>query len=396
MRGSLEEAERDAEDACEELMACRPLMAGVAYHELGEVRRRRGDLDGARTAFGRALEMGFDPQPGLALLRLDEGDTAGALATINRRMADRDAFTQEGRALLLPAQVTIAISAGAPAVSRAALAELDEVAAECGATSILASAAASVGALALAEQRADDAIAPLREAWRQWCELGARFEAAQVRVLLGRAYAQTGDPAAARMELEGARATFAELGAPVEEDRVERLLAELAPGVRETNTFVFTDIVDSTRLVEVVGDEGWDSLSSWHDRTLRECITDHRGREIKHEGDGFFIAFASPRSAVDFAIALQRRLLEHRRDHGFAPSVRIGIHAAEATRRGGDFFGQGVHVAARVAGASDAGEILATAATMATLGESSIVSEPRALALKGVLEPVEIVQVNWR
>jgi class 3 adenylate cyclase len=292
--------------------------------------------------------------------------------------------------------VTIAISAGASAVSRAALAELDEVAAECGATSILASAAAARGALALAEQRVYDAIAPLREAWRQWCELGARFEAAQVRVLLAEAYAQTGDPAAARMELEGARATFAELGAPVEENRVQRLLAELAPGVRETNTFVFTDIVDSTRLVELVGDEGWDSLSSWHDRTVRECIASHRGREIKHEGDGFFIAFPHPRSAVDFAIALQRRLLEHRRDHGFAPSVRIGIHAAEATRRGGDFFGQGVHVAARVAGASDAGEILATAATMASLGDGDLVSEPRPLALKGVLEPVEVVQLRWR
>jgi hypothetical protein len=92
MRGSLAEAERDAQDACEELLGWAPRWAGWAYHELGEVRRRRGDLQGARTAFGRALDVGFDPQPGLALLRLDEADPGGALAAINRRMADRDAF----------------------------------------------------------------------------------------------------------------------------------------------------------------------------------------------------------------------------------------------------------------------------------------------------------------
>ena len=112
MRGSLVEAERDALDACEELLAWAPRFAGWAYHELGEVRRRRGNLPGARSAFGRALEVGFDPQPGLALLRLDEGDPAGALAAINRRMADRDAFTQESRILLLASQIAVALAAG--------------------------------------------------------------------------------------------------------------------------------------------------------------------------------------------------------------------------------------------------------------------------------------------
>lgn len=113
MSGSLAEAERDAEVACEELLGWAPRWAGWAYHELGEVRRRRGDLEGARAAFGRALDVGFDPQPGLALLRLDEADPAGALSAINRRMADRDAFTQESRALLLPAQVSIALASDA-------------------------------------------------------------------------------------------------------------------------------------------------------------------------------------------------------------------------------------------------------------------------------------------
>jgi class 3 adenylate cyclase len=396
MRGSLAEAERDAREACEELLAWAPRYAGWAYHELGEVRRRRGDLEGAHIAFRRALDVGFDPQPGLALLRLDEADPAGALAAINRRMTDRDAFTQESRALLLPAQVTIALAAGDLNLARAALSELDEAAAQCDTTAILGSASVARGALALAEGQPSDAIVALREGWRLWCDLGARFEAAQTRALLGQAYAETGDQAAARQEWEGARATFAELGAPLEEQRVHRRLAGMVPGVREIQTFMFTDIVDSTRLVELLGDDGWDSLLSWHDRTLRERLAAHQGREIKHEGDGLFIAFPDPRAALDCAIALHRTLEEHRREHGFAPRVRIGIHAAEATRRGGDFFGQGIHVAARVAAAGGAGQILVTAATMTAADGNYLASEPKSLALKGVAEPVDIVELSWR
>jgi class 3 adenylate cyclase len=396
MRGSLAEAERDAQDACDELISWAPRYAGWAYHELGEVRRRRGNLPDARAAFGKALDLGFDPQPGLALLRLDEGDPAGALGAINRRMADRDVFTQEGRVLLLPAQITVALAAGDLGVARAALSELEEAAAQCGAIAVVASASVARGALALAEGRAVDAIAPLREGWRQWCEVAAPFDAAQTRTLLGQAYAQTGDQSAARLELEGAQATFAALGAPFEERRLARVLVSFAAGVREIQTFVFTDIVDSTRLAELLGDDGWNSLLSWHDRTVRACLTEHRGREIKHEGDGFFIAFPDPRSALDSAITLQRTLDEHRREHGFAPRVRIGVHAAEAMRRGGDFFGQGVHAAARVAAAATAGQILTSAATVAQAGGGYSPLKPQELELKGFAEPLEVVELDWR
>jgi class 3 adenylate cyclase len=332
----------------------------------------------------------------LALLCLDEGDHAGALAAINRRMADRDAFIQEGRVLLLPAQVTIGLAAGDLGVARRALSELEEAAAQCGAIAVVASASVARGALAFAEGRAVDAIAPLREGWRQWCEVAAPFDAAQARTLLGQAYAQTGDQSAARLELEGAQATFAELGAPLEERRLARLLVSFQAGVREIQTFMFTDIVDSTRLAELLGDDGWNSLLSWHDRTVRACVTEHGGREIKHEGDGFFIAFPDPRSALDSAVTVQRTLDEHRQEHGFAPRVRIGIHAAEATRRGGDFFGQGVHVAARVAAAATAGRILTSAATVAEAGGGYSTFQPQEVELKGFAEPLEVVEVDWR
>ena len=177
---------------------------------------------------------------------------------------------------------------------------------------------------------------------------------------------------------------------------MEGVLAEVGGGAREIQTFVFTDIVDSTRLVELLGDDGWESLLRWHDRTVRDCITECNGREIKHEGDGFFVAFPDPRCALDCAIALQRTLVEHRSKHGFAPSVRIGIHATQATRRGGDFIGRGVHVAARVGGAGAAGEILATADTMAAAGVGYPDSAVRSLRLKGIADPIETVEVDWR
>jgi class 3 adenylate cyclase len=396
LRGSLADAEREAQDACAELRAWAPRYAGWAYHELGEIRRRRGDLAGARGAFGQALEVGFDPQPGFALLRLDEGDPAGALIAIKRRMQDRDTFTQESRVLLLPAQVTIALAAGDLTVAHAALDELDEALAEYDSVARRASAAVARGEVAVAQERPDDAVIALRDGCRQWSALGARFEAAHARVLLGRAYALTADSDAARLEWEGARRTFADLGAALEEQRVDRLLNEPGPGVRRQQTFVFTDIVDSTRLVELLGDDGWDTLLAWHDRTVRECVSEHKGREIKHEGDGFFVAFEGAGPALEFAIALQRSFDLHRREHGFAPRIRIGMHAAEATMRGGDFFGHGVHVAARVAAAGSEDEILATASTLADVGDCSIVMRANATPLKGIAEPVEIAKIDWR
>lgn len=396
-RGSLEEAERDAMAACEELRVAMPRMVGHAYHELGDVRRRRGDLDGAREAFGSALDFGFDPQPGLARLRLDEGDPAGALRVISRRLADRDAFTQEARTLLLPAQVTIALAAGAEDQALEALAELEETAEACGTLFVQTSANQARGEVALAKGELDAAVAELRMAWRGWCDTGAPCEAAQVRMLLGRAYREAGDLEAATLELEGARDVFARLGAKTQARAAESLLADLprASSARETRTFMFTDIVDSTRLLELLGDEAWSMLLAWHDRSLRSCFGAHHGEEVKHEGDGFFVAFPSADTALRCAQEVQRKLSEHRREHGFAPQIRIGLHTAEATSRGGDYTGRGVHAAARVASAGHAGEILASTQTLASADDDYRILDSRMVALKGFSEPVELASVAW-
>jgi class 3 adenylate cyclase len=159
-------------------------------------------------------------------------------------------------------------------------------------------------------------------------------------------------------------------------------------------TFMFTDIVRSTNLVEALGDEAWENLLRWHDQTLRSLFAAHQGEEVVATGDGFFVGFDSPESAIACAVAIQRGLAEHRQKHGFAPQVRIGLHASDATQVGGNFRGKGVHEAARIAGQAEAGEILASSDTAA--GTRFPRSVARSLTLKGISEPVEVVSLDWR
>jgi class 3 adenylate cyclase len=160
---------------------------------------------------------------------------------------------------------------------------------------------------------------------------------------------------------------------------------------------MFTDIVTSTDLVGVIGDDDWSELLGWHDRELRAAFAEHRGEVVNTTGDGFFVAFDRTQEAIECAIDIQRRLVRHRRDHGFAPSVRIGLHRAEATRRGRDYAGRSVNIAARVGAAAGRDEILVTFEALQDLDAANIaLSEPRELSLKGVREPVGVRAVNWR
>jgi class 3 adenylate cyclase len=181
-------------------------------------------------------------------------------------------------------------------------------------------------------------------------------------------------------------------------DDVEDLLpwqlrGRAAPQRRVLKTFMFTDVVGSTNLVEALGDEAWDTLLRWHDATLREVFTAHEGREISTTGDGFFVGFDSPEAAVAAAIAIQRRLADHRQKQGFAPQVRIGLHASDAQMVGANFRGKGVHEASRIAGLANGGEIIAS---LSTVGESYRSSGVRSELLKGLSEPMEVVTIDWR
>ena len=394
-RGALAEAERDVLEAIDELMAAAPRYAAWAFHELGEIRRRRGDHAGASDAFARAVELGFYPQPGLSRLRLDMGDLVGAHQAIRRSLAEESASVREARGLVLPLAVTIELAAGDLDAAREALAQLEDRARASGTQAFAAAAAGARGEVALFEGRVDEAVRELSSAARAWSEVDAPYEAAEARVLLAAAHLAAGDEADATLELESARGAFERLGAPLDAQRVDALLATPVAEVRAVRTLMFTDIVDSTKLLEILGDAAWENLLAWHDRTLRACFEAHDGEEVKQEGDGFFVAFPDARCAIEGAIAIQRSLSQHRLDHGFAPRVRIGLHTAEVSERSGDFSGRGVNTAARVGSAAAGDEILVTQAALDAAGDGFDARESRELTLKGLSDPVAVASVDW-
>jgi predicted ATPase/class 3 adenylate cyclase len=207
-----------------------------------------------------------------------------------------------------------------------------------------------------------------------------------------RIHVRLGDEATTRLRAEGGAMSLQEAAALAR--RVAR--GNRTDRTRRVVTFLFTDIVDSTPLVELLGDDAWDDLAEWHDRTLRSLFSEHGGEEVDHAGDGFFVAFPYVQGALDCARAIQRTMTEHRRTHGFGPNLRIGVHTTEATKRGGSYIGKGVHVAARVGAVSEGGQILASRATVDASTRPGSISEPRTQELKGLTDPLEVVTVQWQ
>jgi class 3 adenylate cyclase len=399
LRGSWADAEREAKRACEELSRYEVLYGGEAQYEVGEVRLRVGDLDGAREAFRQAHELSREPEPGRSLLRLAERDAQGANNSIKRALAnvESQAITQ---ARLLPAAVEIGLAAGDIDSVAQHVAQLEQIAGSFRTTAVIATAEYARGLLLLAQGDAAGASARQRHAVELWHEVGAPYETARARTALGATLRADGDDAAARHEFESAKAAFERLGAVPDAKRVGQLLGEdqgIAPraGDRVKRTFVFTDIVGSTPLVEALGDDAWQELIHWHDQTLRTIFNRYGGTEVRQTGDGFFVAFEDASAAIEAAVALQRSLAEHRRSHGFAPQVRIGLHEAQASTRAIDFAGRGVHEAARIASLAGGGQILASVNTVQSAATRFPISTPRSVTLKGVSQPVDVVTIDW-
>src|SRR6201997_1574602 len=148
-------------------------------------------------------------------------------------------------------------------------------------------------------------------------------------------------------------------------------------------TFLFTDIEGSTRRWEANADAMRVALAA-HDEVLRTAIEGHGGSLFKHTGDGVCAAFASPRSAVDAAVAAQREL---------ELPVRIGIATGEAELRDGDYFGAVLNRAARVMAAGHGGQILRGESTARLLSGVDLVDlGPR--RLRDLPTPVQVFQVQ--
>ena len=398
LRGKFSEAEGEARQALTELTAFGRLpQAGAGSNEIGEVRLRLGDLDGAEEAFRTAHQLGHEPHPGLALVHLARGRTEAARASIATALAD--ATDPLDRARLLAAKSEIALVAHDVTDARAAADELGGIASSLNSPVLHAMSHQTNGATLTSEDDATAAIVELRKALRAWTEADAPFEAAQTRQWLALAHRLSGDEASAILELHVAKDSFTSMGARLEADRCDELLRaadEDAAGRRVSRTFLFTDIVGSTDLIGTIGDEAWNDVLSWHDDTLGTVIGSHGGTVVRTTGDGFFASFGDAGAALDCAIAIQRRLAEHRRRHGFAPQVRIGVHAAEATAVADDYAGLGVHEAARVGALAEGGEILATTSTVAAAAMRVAAGEEREVSLKGLPHPVRVVSIGWR
>jgi class 3 adenylate cyclase len=397
LQGAWQEAEQQARSAYDELRDFHTGYAAAALYEIGEIRRSRGDLVEASVAYRQAHEMGKDPNPGLALVHLAEGKIDAAVAAIHRGLAGD--LPPLGRVRLLPAQVAIALAAGDRATAELATRELRATAEIYGTPALKAQALTAEGAVQLAAGESDAAVRSLCEALVLWRDVEDPYDEAKARIILGSAYRAGGDVEGAVLEFQAARSTFARLGAALDERQVAGLLAETGdntaqPAAAATRTFMFTDIVKSTDLVAAMGDDAWNEVLRWHDQTLRGLFVRHAGEEMNHTGDGFFVGFEQPDRAIECAVQIQRTLADHRRNHGFAPRVRIGLHQTEATRVGLDYRGKGVHEAARIAAAAQGGEVLASWHTAQPC--KFALSEPRAVSLKGIAEPVQVVTISWK
>jgi class 3 adenylate cyclase len=394
LQGNWDRAEEQAVQACDELGGYFNLITSAGFYEIGEIRRRRGDFAEAEEAYRKASELGHptSTQPGLALLRLAQGKVESAAAAIKREL-ENEGLDPLTRASLLPAQIEIGLAAGELARARGAAAELEEIADQYRIDGVRTprmegTLQLTLGQIRLAERDFEGAVSAFKAARSTWEKVGAPYETAQARMLLGIAYRGEGDEHSARDEIVAAKTTFERLGAALDRHRAAELLGEAGT----ERTFVFTDIVDSTKLLEALGEEKWRKLLKWHDRLLRERIEEAGGEVIKQTGDGYFAAFAGPSAAIDAAIAIQRALDEE----PIAPDVRIGVHSGKAFHtEDDDYSGQGVHMAARIGALASGSEILVSTESLDGATRFGL-SEPRSETLKGFAEAVELAAVEWR
>ena len=396
--GAWDRAEQELERATVELGAynATPPQAD-GFYAIGDIRRLRGDFAGAEAALREAHARGRSPQPALALVRLAEGKVKAAATAINAALAE-ETWDRWARARLLPAQVEIAIAAGDVARGRAAIDELTEIVAGYPSPAFEAGRQVALGRVLVAEGDAPGAARELRGAIKGWRAVGAPYEVARARAVLARALRAGQDEDDADLELGAALDEFRRLGARIDIEAAERELRDAedrrSGPLTTRKTFMFTDIVGSTNLAEALGDQAWERLLRWHDDMLRSQVASGGGEIVNSTGDGFFAAFETAKAGVECAISIQRALVDHRASTGFALSVRIGLHSAEANRRGSDYSGKGVHVAARVAALAQGGEILATEET---LGEAVgfAASDLRSSPLKGITGPVSFASIAW-
>ena len=167
--------------------------------------------------------------------------------------------------------------------------------------------------------------------------------------------------------------------------------------VTQTITVLFTDLVGSTEISYAISPDASDELLAAHFSVLRRAIAGAGGFEVKGLGDGVMVVFHSTSAALSCAVAMQQAV--HRDNVGdrVPLGLRIGLSGGEATLESNDYYGDPVIEAARLCAHADAGQILATDAVRVMGGRRSpyLFERVGALELKGLPEPVEVLEVRW-
>jgi DNA-binding CsgD family transcriptional regulator len=221
LHGSWSDALDEARRAGERFEETRNQAAGLAHYRRGELLRLQGEFAAAEEAYRDASRFGWEPQPGLAQLRLAQGRSDAAAASIRRAKAE---ITEPlKRAGLLPAYVEIMLAVGETEEARCACLELQEIGRRYESAMLGGMVAHARGAVELANNDAPAALVALREALQVWQALEAPYEIARSRVLVSRACRALGDEDAAALELEAARSIFEHLGAAPDVARTDAL-----------------------------------------------------------------------------------------------------------------------------------------------------------------------------
>ncbi len=226
LHGAWPDALEAAQHASERLRRRAQPAVGAALYQQGEVHRLRGEFTEAEAAYHEASRWGREPHPGLARMRLIQGQLDAASAAI-RRVVDA-AQDRVARSRLLAADAEIMLAAGDVAAARAAADELSEIAGDLGMPLLGAYAAQAGGNVLLHEGDARAALGALRSAWAAWQELEVPYEAARTRVLIALACRALGDEEGAEMELDAADWAFERLGAEPDRARAQSLSAKAA------------------------------------------------------------------------------------------------------------------------------------------------------------------------
>lgn len=226
--GTWPEAIEAARQACVRAQGIDRRAAAAALYQQAEVHRLRGEFDAAEEAYRGASQLGREPQPGLALLRLAQQRIDAAVTAI-RRVAGT-ATDRLKRLSLLPAYVEIMLAAGDVSDARNACRELEEIARNLDTGVPDAMAAEARGAVDLAEGNAQAALGSLRRAFEVWQRIEAPYAAARVRVLIGLACRALGDEDGAGLELAAAKSAFERLGAAPDLKRIARLTKDASSG----------------------------------------------------------------------------------------------------------------------------------------------------------------------